>query len=178
MNEMRRSRQQLGWDACRAVLERGSACVLALAGHEGTDDFPYAVPLSYVYLPVADGTGLGSVFFHCAQAGTKLAALAADDRVSLCVVDQDRVVSEKYTTLFRSVVGFGRARAVPDDAGRRAALVALAEKYAPERTYEQHMQEIRASFDRTCVVEVVLEQVTGKEARELAQERLDEEAEQ
>ena len=43
---MRRSRQAMPQEECAAVLERGSHGVLALAGD---GDYPYAVPISYVY---------------------------------------------------------------------------------------------------------------------------------
>ena len=43
---MRRFKQALSPEECRAVLERGTSGVLALTGDGG---WPYAVPLSYVY---------------------------------------------------------------------------------------------------------------------------------
>ena len=43
--DMRRKRQALAPEACADILAQESHGVLALAG----DDFPYAVPLSYVY---------------------------------------------------------------------------------------------------------------------------------
>ena len=59
LREMRRKRQQLSREESIAVLERGTAGVLAVAGTEG---YPYAVPLSYVY---ADG----KLYFHSARTG-------------------------------------------------------------------------------------------------------------
>ena len=44
--EMRRKKQELTPEECDAVLYRGSSGVLALSGD---DNYPYAVPLSYVY---------------------------------------------------------------------------------------------------------------------------------
>ena len=51
----------------------------------------------------------------------QLDAIAREPRVSFCVVDQDRVVPEEYTTYFRSVIVFGRASVIDDDEGRRKA---------------------------------------------------------
>lgn len=67
-HDMRRKRQALAPEACADILAQESHGVLALAG----DDFPYAVPLSYVY---ADG----ALYFHCAREGLKL-ELARRDR--------------------------------------------------------------------------------------------------
>ena len=73
---------------CDAVLFRGTSGVLALAGDEG---YPYALPISYVY----DGE---RVYFHCAKSGHKLDALRRCPKASFCVVDQDQVVPQAYTS--------------------------------------------------------------------------------
>lgn len=44
---MKRTRQELPLEECEIILDRGSAGVLGTAGAEG---YPYALPLSYVYL--------------------------------------------------------------------------------------------------------------------------------
>ena len=44
--EMRRKRQQLSNDESVAILEKATAGTLALLGD---DDYPYTVPISYVY---------------------------------------------------------------------------------------------------------------------------------
>ena len=63
--ELRRKKQALSIEESAAVLDRGTSGVLALAGD---DDYPYAVPISYVY----DGEKL---YFHCARSGHKLDAI-------------------------------------------------------------------------------------------------------
>lgn len=156
--EMRRNRQALSPGECAAILQRGSHGVLAVLGDGG---YPYAVPLSYVYRN-------GSIFFHCAKTGHKLDAIARESRVSFCVVDQDQVVPEKYTTYFRSVVAFGRARILGDEAEKRAALEALAERYSPGDR-EGRQREIEREFSHVCLVEIAVEHLTGKEAIELVQ---------
>ena len=110
--EMRRKRQALPPEACRAILEGGTYGVLALAGEVG---YPYAVPLSYVY----DGERL---YFHCARAGHKLELIRRDGRASFCVIGQDQVVPAEYTTYFRSVIAFGRISILEDAGGKRAAM--------------------------------------------------------
>lgn len=153
---MRRGGQALPPRECEAVLRRGSSGVLAVSGDGG---FPYAVPLSYVWRD-------GKIFFHCAAAGHKLDAIAAQPKVSFCVVDEDRVMPERYTTCFRSVIVFGMAGVLTDPAERRAALLALAEKYCPE-----HMAgapaEIDGAFHRTVLVSITPEHISGKAAIEL-----------
>ena len=158
---MRRKNQALSAEECEAVLKRGSSGVLAVLGDGG---YPYAVPLSYAY---ADGR----LFFHCAKAGHKLDAIAREPRVSFCVVDQDCVVPEEYTTYFRSVIVFGRASVVEDDAGRRAAAELLARKYCPEESTEGVAAEIDRFWRTLCILELVPKHVSGKEAIELTRQR-------
>ena len=96
-HDMRRKRQALAPEACADILAQDSHGVLALAG----DDFPYAVPLSYVYTD-------GALYFHCAREGMKLELARRDSRASFCVVAEDHIVPEAYTTYYRSVICFGQ----------------------------------------------------------------------
>lgn len=164
MKPMRRSKQQLNEAACREILTRSRECVLALAGSDATDGFPYAVPVNYAVREDSDGTL--HLLIHCAPVGAKLDAIAADPRVSVCVISQGDVVPEEFTTHFKSVVAFGRARLVEDGEARHAALRALAAKYCPGLPEESTEAEI-ARFPRTAIIDVTLEHVTGKQCIEL-----------
>lgn len=159
--KMRRERQELGKEACEGVLLRNTAGVLAVLGDGG---YPYAVPLSYVYQN-------GAVYFHGATSGHKLDALQACPKVSFCVVDQDEIVPEKYTTYFRSVIAFGQARVLTEAGEIQTAMEALGRKYAPQESEEHLQKEIAGSAPRTAVVKLSIEHMTGKEAIELIKRR-------
>lgn len=163
---MRRKNQALPPPACDAILARGTSGVLALAGEDG----PYAVPLSYVYHKEA-----GALYFHCAPEGRKLLAMAREPRASFCVIGEDAVVPERFTTRYRSVIAFGRMRRLTDPAEKRAALRLLAEKYSPDASEEARRAEIDGSFDRVVLLALDIEALSGKESRELAAERRREE---
>ena len=158
---MRRFKQALSPEECRAVLERGTSGVLALSGDEG---WPYAVPLSYVY---ADG----KIYFHSAKSGHKVDAIRSCPRASFCVIDQDHIVPEEYTTYFRSVIAFGRIRVIGDDGERRAAVERLALKYHPGDTPEHRNRYIDSEWAPLCMLEMTVDHLTGKEAKELARRR-------
>ena len=66
--EMRRKRQQLAEEESIAILEKATAGTLALLGD---NDYPYAVPISYVYHD-------GKLYFHSALAGHKVDAIRFD----------------------------------------------------------------------------------------------------
>lgn len=168
---MRRKKQELPYEETLGILRRATSGVLAVAGDDG---YPYAVPLSFAVeeVPAAAAEAAGSLrlYFHCAPAGRKLDCIAACDRASFCVVGADDVVPERFTTYFRSAVAFGRVRVVGDDGERLHALRLLAAKYAPGLD-EGFAREVETSFDRTCVLRLDVEALTGKEAIELVRER-------
>ena len=153
--EMRRKVQALTAEETAKILKRNTSGVLSLNGDDG---YPYGVPLSYVYLD-------SKLYFHCAGAGHKLDSILKDDKVSFCVIDQDQVVGEEYTTYFRSVIAFGRAR-VLEGAEKLRPLVELCEKYYPGHL-EQTRQKAEHALKNVSIVEVTIEHMTGKTAMEL-----------
>lgn len=159
--EMRRKKQVLSHKDCVEILNRGTSGVLAVSGDEG---YPYAVPLSYVYHD-------GKVIFHSAKAGHKLDAIARNEKVSFCVIDKDQIVPEEYTSYFRSVIVFGRARVLEDEAEKRNALEILAKRYAPDDSQSHLIRVIDKEFHLVCMIELAIEQMSGKEAIELVKAR-------
>ena len=158
MREMRRFKQALTREECNKVLERNTSGVLAVMGD---GNYPYAVPLSYVWKD-------GKLYFHCAVSGHKLDAIRADSRASFCVIDKDQVIPEEYTTHYRSVIVFGRARVLDDPAEKRRAIETLAEKYSPGMDLTN---VIEGSWERLCMVELAAELVTGKQSMELMENK-------
>lgn len=142
------------------MLRSATSGVLALTGADG---YPYAVPLSFAYQD-------GRLYFHSADAGAKIDAIAHDDRASFCVIAEDDVVPSAFTTRFRSVIVFGRMRLLAGDLERRGALLALAEKYSPS-FMEQADAEIDQSWERVTALELVIEEMTGKAGLEIVKAR-------
>ena len=126
------------------------------------DGYPYVVPISYVY---ADG----KIYFHTAVKGHKVDAILRNAKVSFCVVEQDDVRPAEFTTYFRSVIAFGKARILEGEDEKLFALRLLADKYSQG---EESMEaEIAKSFSHLLMVEIAVEHLTGKESIELARGR-------
>lgn len=159
--EMRRKRQQLSKEECANILNSNTSGVLAVSGDNG---YPYAVPLSYVY----DGNAL---YFHCAKSGHKTDAIKSCDKVSFCVVDQDKIVPREYTTYFRSVIVFGRARILNDDEEILSAIEKLAIKYYPKDSKQNRDEVIKKEYAAMCIVKIDIDSMTGKEAIELVKNK-------
>lgn len=158
--EMRRKNQAFSRGECLEIVKRNTYGVLALLGDEG---YPYAVPLNHALLD-------GKLVFHCAPEGHKADAIRACSRASYCVVDADEVDAENLTTRFRSVIVFGRVRMLESEAEKRAALMAIGERFAPDHMAKA-IEEINESIHRTGIIEMTIEHITGKENRLLAQQR-------
>lgn len=156
--EMRRKRQELKEEDCIKMLKRGQTGVLAVAGDA---DYPYAVPLNYVYDEKEK-----KIFFHSARSGHKLDAIRGNEKVSFCVIGKDQLAPEEYTTYFSSVIVFGRARILSDDGKKRSALQMLAKKYVDD-PQEKVDAEIDRFYDTVIMVEISVEHMTGKQAIEL-----------
>ncbi|MBA4384364.1 MAG: 5-nitroimidazole antibiotic resistance protein [Anaerolinea sp.] len=153
---MRRKNQLLYESESIEILKTCTSGVLAVAGD---DDYPYTVPLSYVYQD-------GKLFFHCAAEGHKIDGIKRNNKVSVCVIKSDDVIQKTFTTHYKSVIVFGKARILTDENDKRAALEYLVKKYSPDFIREGQV-EIEHDLKIVCVVEVAIEHMTGKAAIEL-----------
>jgi len=152
--EMRRHKQLLPTDEVAAVMARCTNGVLACASDDG---YPYAVPLSYVYYK-------NKIYFHSAKAGHKIDSIKRDPKVSFAVVDEDTIVSEEYTTYYRSVIAFGKAR-IAEGAERLEAFRALVEKYSGDQPEESKRGKIE-ECTQSDIIAVDIEHMTGKQSIE------------
>ncbi len=155
---MRRFKQQLSAEEVERILRNGKYCVMAVSGD---DDYPYAVPVNYVY----DGT---AIYIHSAAQGHKIDAIRRNPKCSLCIVDKDDVIPEEFTSYFRSVIVFGKANFVESMEDKVTALRLLGEKYSPGIDPDS---EISRFIKTVCVVRIDIDCITGKEAIELTRTR-------
>ena len=152
--KMRRFRQELSESESIDILKRGKVAVMAVAGDDG---YPYAVPVNYVY-------DEGCIYVHSASEGHKIDALKREPKCSVCIVDKDDVVPEKFTSYFRSVIAFGEAEFISSEEAKIRALQLLCEKYSPGL---DPTNEINKSLKAVTIIRIQLKRITGKEAIEL-----------
>ena len=154
MRPMRRFKQELPDVEVIYILTTGKVATWAL---DGDDGFPYAVPVNYVY---ADG----AIYIHCAKEGHKIDSISRNPKCSLCIIDKDDIVPERFTTHFRSAIAFGLAKIVAPIDEKVKALQLLCEKYSPGI---DPSDEIQQSIGRVAIVKVEIVKATGKQAIEL-----------
>ena len=158
---MRRFKQLLPEQAAKKILHDGSNGVLSLVDAEG---LPYGVPISYTF------DGDRSIYFHSAASGHKIECIAHNAHCSFCVVAQDLIVPEEFTSYFRSVIVAGTIRTVTDGDERLKGLLLLCDKYSPGINPDS---EISRCIGHVAVLCLDIESITGKEAIELVRERND-----
>lgn len=157
--KMRRFRQELSQEETIEILKKEKTAVLAVSGD---DNYPYAVPINYAY---ADG----KIYFHGAKEGHKQDAIANNDKVSLCIITQDDLVTEELTTYFKSVIVFGKARVLTDEKEIFQAAELFGLKFNQDK--EKVDNEIKREWSALRCIEVTIEHMTGKEAIELTRAR-------
>lgn len=150
---MRRSDREISFEEVENLLTEGEYGVLATIGE---NSYPYAVPLSYVYVDAA-------VYFHCATIGNKLDNLKYNEKISFCVVGSTKVLPDKFSTEYESAIIYGTATEISGEE-KKKALIALADKYSPEFKAEG-LQYIDRAIDKTSVVKISIDKVTGKARR-------------
>jgi nitroimidazol reductase NimA-like FMN-containing flavoprotein (pyridoxamine 5'-phosphate oxidase superfamily) len=130
----------------------GSAQVMHLALSD--NNVPFLVPLFYAY----DGTHL---YFHSAQAGTKIGILRRNPVVCFEVsVDHGIIPDENpcdFEARHRTVIGLGKAGFVTEPDEKVAALGAIVGRFTDQTfTFPQ------ANLDRTLVVRIDINSMKGK----------------
>jgi nitroimidazol reductase NimA-like FMN-containing flavoprotein (pyridoxamine 5'-phosphate oxidase superfamily) len=152
----------------RSVPDEASAILAAArVAHVGfgVEGQPFVLPMSYHY-----DEALERVYLHGARASRLLRHLAEGAEVCVTVTLEDGLVfskSAKYHSMnYRSVVLFGRARAVEDDAAKRRVLEAMTRRYFPGRTLgRDYADASRGEIRGTALLEVEIAERSAKARR-------------
>ena len=150
---MRRSEREIKDPvAIEAILKAGEMCTLGLI--DGTE--PYLVPMNYGYRD-------GVLWFHCATEGRKLDILKRNPRICFSIVLDNRMVRDedfsKYTSLYRSVTGWGSVEMVRTNEEKIEGLDVLKEHAGFSEEYDYPERALK----RVVVFRVVIERLTGKQ---------------
>ncbi|WP_459855844.1 pyridoxamine 5'-phosphate oxidase family protein [Humidesulfovibrio idahonensis] len=133
-----------------AIIGAGKVLHLALAD----GDMPFVVPVFYAY----DGAAL---YFHSAKAGTKIDIMQRNSKVCFCItVDHGIIESDKpcdFEARHRTVIGFGRAVFVEDEAEKIKALNMIVGRFT-DKAFEYP----KANLKTTAVVRIEIASLKGK----------------
>ncbi len=152
-HKLRRQERGITESEARELLERGEYGILSTCDTAGQ---PYGIPLSYCVIDNA-------IYFHCAVEGHKLKNLAANSRVSFCVVGTTEVLPDKFATRYESVVVSGKATEV-FDREKQLGLEGLLPKYSAGFVAEG-LDYINAASEETRVFKISIDTICGKARR-------------
>lgn len=118
--------------------------------------YGYGIPMSYAY-----DSEVNSLYFHCATEGQKIEIMKQNNKVSFCIVGVTQPIANQFTTLYESVIAFGKTDIDLSDEEKRKALRLLIGKYSKgyEELGEKYMEK---SWKRTAVFKIEIEHITAK----------------
>ena len=152
---MRRYKNQITEEECKAILKTEWRGVLSVHGEDG---YPYALPIDFMY----DETS-GKILFHCAKEGHKIDALKKDNRVSFCVYDKGNSEGD-WSLHFKSVIVFGKIRFIDDEDETYCSAEKFGAKFFP--THEELDTELNSAVRRVQMLELTPDCITGKRVHE------------
>ncbi len=135
------------------IINKAEVCRLAFA----VENTPYVVPVNYGYKEKC-------LYVHCAKEGRKLDMIRKNNTVCFEVdVDQKIVdkgdVACKWTTLYRSVIGYGDASIIDDFQQKKKALEIIMEHYSGRTDFEYTDNAI----EQVGIIKVEITSLSGKQ---------------
>lgn len=151
MRPMRRNDREVSNEEIATILRTGEYGVLAMTL---SNEFPYAVPVNYIYQENA-------IYIHCASQGQKIDAIGSDAKACFTIVNRSKVVAEKFTSSYESVIAFGKAEIIAPSAEGKAVLEGFIRKYAPDHL-EAGYKYVDTDHMKTALIKLSIEHITGK----------------
>ena len=109
-------------DIILEILQAAHICRIAIH----TDDYPYIVPMNYGYKE-------NVIYLHSASAGRKLDLLKQNNKVGFEIEQGHEIIKDevscKWTTKYRSIIGFGDIEFINDKAQKLAGLTIIMEHH-------------------------------------------------
>ncbi len=115
----------------------------------------YGIPISYVW------DNDKHIYIHCAPEGYKFKCINEVPYVCLTIVGKTRVIPEKFTTNYQSVVIRGIITRGLSDEEKWKGIRLILEKYCPN-DIEVGLKYAKNSFGRTEILRLDIDSISGK----------------
>ena len=153
---MRRFKQQLEDDECRAVLRKMMRGALSLPEIEG---YPYAIPIDYYY-----DEKRNVIMFHGALTGKKTEALKEGAHVCFTLWDDGYKKKNDWAYTVRSVIIFGTVHIADTQEELEDVLRKIGRKYYP--TFAEADEAMDKYKARAMGYWMTIDHITGKTVHE------------
>ena len=152
--KMYKEKRELPAQETLELFAKGHHGILAVNGDDG---YPYAVPVNYVFID-------GKIYIHSAQYGYKIDALKNNNKVCFTTILHAQIIPDKFTAAFESVIAFGKATFVEDEAEKLKALQTFIDRFSPGFE-ENGAKFIKGAFAKTMIIRIDVEEIKGKAYR-------------
>ena len=149
--EMYKKDRQLSAEKTAEIFTAGHPGILSVNGDDG---YPYGVPVNYVYLD-------DHIYIHSAKYGYKIDALQKDSKVCFTAILDSEILPSKFTAAFESVIAFGNATFVEDEAEKKKALDTFIDRFSPDFK-EGGQKFIAGTIGKTAIIRIDVESIKGK----------------
>lgn len=123
------------------------------------NDAPYVVPLNFCYTE-------DKIYLHSHKDGTKMNEIRKGPRVCFEVDEGEIIKGENpcdFSWEYTSVMAFGKASVVEDEAERLKALKMISDKYSPGKG-KMITEELMEKFKQLWIVRIDVDEMTGKKS--------------
>lgn len=136
-----------------SIIKKAPVCRIALMD----DVYPYILPVNFVLHD-------NHLYFHTGREGKKIDLLKKNNQVcfeiesDVEIVEADKPCS--WNTRYRSVIGYGRALFIENEAEKKQALDYLMKKYSGKKTFSYNLQ----ALEEVLIIRIAIDQLTGKQS--------------
>jgi len=136
-----------------AIIKKANCCRIALVD----GDYPYIVPVNFA-------VSNNHLYFHSAKEGKKIDILRKNNQVCFEMDIEGEIVCGQracsWGMKYMSVIGFGQAFFIEDNAGKKKALDILMRKYAGRTDFSYADDEL----DKIIIIDVRIDEISGKQS--------------
>ena len=133
------------------ILRTNHVCRIALSHN----DFPYIVSMNYGYKD-------GVIYLHSASEGKKIDIIKSNNNVCFEITDSVKTIHSgeacKFTTAYRSVIGFGKIHIVDSVDEKKEGLLSL----MTQHTFKSDWDMPAEAIDKQTVLKITIDEITGK----------------
>ena len=152
---VRRQDRLLDEERAEEIIKTSDYGVLSMVEERDGRDAGYGIPLNYVW----DNDRY--IYIHCAPQGHKLECLDRNPEVTFCIVGKSKVIPDKFTAAYESVLIKGVIKRDLPVEERVKALHLILKKYSPD-DIEVGIKYAEKSFHRTEVLRFEITSISGK----------------
>ncbi len=153
---MRRSDKEIKDKKCiEKILKKATVCRIALCD----ENKPYIVPMNF-------GFNDNCIYLHSARKGRKIDLIMENNNICFEAEIKTEILRSdnvcNWGMKYYSVIGFGKAQFIENEAEKINALDIIMQKYNPNS--HKSFEYSKSALDKTVLIKVEIENLTGKKS--------------